>query len=192
MTAKTADIADAAYLALRLPTGTRVTYHGTDRASHGQWTVQPCACRRCTTAAYLGLPARRYELYTADGRPGPLVHVRHTSVTPVAGEAERSEAVCTLPPKHAAAHLRGELRRAFPGVRFSVLTGRGKHWGTLSVTWSGGPGRTAVAAVAAPLLAQFGPGGRHLPRRISVSVAGRAHHGMPLISAVTLHRAHAS
>ncbi|MEU6331622.1 LPD29 domain-containing protein [Streptomyces sp. NPDC047049] len=178
--------ADVAYLALRLPAGTRVTYHGTDATSHGEWTVQPCACRPCTAAALLGRPARRYELYTVDGKPGPLVHVRHTSVTPVPGEDELNEAICAIPTKYAAAYLRKELRRAFPDVKFFVRTGQGKHRQKISVSWTGGPGRTRVSAVAAPLLAQFGPGDRRNPRRISVTVAGRVYSGMPLVEAITL------
>ncbi|MEW2434227.1 LPD29 domain-containing protein [Streptomyces caniferus] len=180
--------ADVAYLALRLPAGTRVTYHGTDAAAHGEWTLQPCACHPCTAAALLGHPARRYELYTADGKPGPLVHVRHTSVTPVVGEAELNEAVCAIPTKYAAAQLRKDLRRAFPGVKFTVRTGQGKDRQKISVGWTGGPGRTRVSAVAAPLLAQFGPGDRRNPRHISVTVAGRVHSGMPMVEAVTLDR----
>ncbi|MFD3422101.1 LPD29 domain-containing protein [Streptomyces decoyicus] len=180
--------AEVAYLALRLPVGTRVVYHGTDAASHGEWTVQPCACRRCAGAAWLGRPARRYELYTADGRPGPLVHVRHTSVTPVPGEEELNEANCAIPTKYAAVHLRKELRRTFPSVKFTVRTGQGKHRQKISVSWTGGPGRTQVSAVVAPLLAQFGPGSRRKPRRISVTVAGRVHSGMPLVEAITLDR----
>ncbi|MFI8932393.1 LPD29 domain-containing protein [Streptomyces sp. NPDC053474] len=185
----TTDIANTAYLALRLPAGTRVTYHGTQAALHGVWTVQPCACRRCAAATLLGQAARRYELYTVDGKPGPLVHVRHTSVTPVVGTAELGEAVCgALPTKYASAYLRKELRKAFPGVKFSVVTGRGKDRWTISVSWAGGPGRTQVGAIAAPLLAKFGPGDRRRPRHISVTVGGRVRTGMPRVSDVVLCR----
>ncbi|MFH0246413.1 LPD29 domain-containing protein [Streptomyces sp. HK10] len=186
MTTKTAGIADAAYLALRLPPGTRVTYHGTDAASHGEWTVQPCACRLCTAATLLGRTARRYELYTLDGKPGPLVHVRHTSVTPVVGSAELNEAGIWLPTKYAASHLRRELRRAFPGVKFSVRTGQRKHRHEITVSWSGGPGRTAVSAIAAPLLARYGNGDRRRPQWISITVGGRSYSGAPIVSAVHL------
>ncbi|MFJ1742439.1 LPD29 domain-containing protein [Streptomyces microflavus] len=181
--------ADAAYLALRLPAGTQVTYHGTSAASHGIWTVQPCACRLCTAATLLGRPARRYELYTADGkRRGPLVHVRHTSVTPTMSEDEMGEAVwAILPTKYAAAHLRRVLHDAFPGVKFSVRTGRGRDCWRISVSWTGGPGRTQVSAVAAPLRARFGPGGQRRASAIRVNVAGRPRSGVPLIEEISLH-----
>ncbi|MFJ8676841.1 LPD29 domain-containing protein [Streptomyces sp. NPDC093589] len=179
--------ADVAYLALRLPAGTRVTYHGTDVVSHGEWTVQPCACRSCTAYTLSGRAAKRYELYTLDGKRGPLVHVRHTSVTPVVSTDEMGEALwATLPTKYAAAHLRKELRRIFPGVKFSVRTGQGKDRWQIFVGWTGGPSRTRVSAVAAPLLAQFGPGDRRRPRHISVTVAGRVHSGMPMVEAIKL------
>lgn len=182
--------ADTAYLALRLPAGTRVTYHGTNAASHGTWTVQPCACRLCTAATLLGRPARRYELYSVDGkRRGPLVHVRHTSVTPTMGEDEMGEAVwAILPTKYAAAHLRRLLREAFPGVKFSVRTGQGRERWQISVSWTGGPGRTQVSAVAAPLRARFGPGGQRRARAIRVNVAGRPRSGVPLVEKICLHR----
>ncbi|MEV7891584.1 LPD29 domain-containing protein [Streptomyces sp. NPDC002817] len=188
MTTATAQPADAAYLALRLPAGTPVTYHGTEADYRGHWTVQPCACSACLVATLLGRPARRYELYTLDGKPGPLVHVRHTSVTPVVGEAELGEAVIGIPTKYAAVHLRRELRRVFPGVKFSVRTGTGKRCDEISVTWSGGPRRTSVSAVAAPLLAQFGPGDRRSPRHVCVTVGGRVYSGMPKVGAINLHR----
>ncbi|MDX3068317.1 MULTISPECIES: LPD29 domain-containing protein [Streptomyces] len=187
MTTVTAQPADAAYLALRLPAGTRVTYHGTEAAYRGRWTVQPCACRLCAAATLFGRPARRYELYTLDGKPGPLVHVRHTSVTPIVGDAELNEATCAIPAKYAAVHLRKELRRIFPGVKFSVRTGTGKHRGEITVTWTGGPRRTSVSAVAAPLLARFGPGDRRIAR-VDVTVGGRRYCGVPMVSAIKLNR----
>ncbi|MEV6425990.1 LPD29 domain-containing protein [Streptomyces sp. NPDC051662] len=181
--------ASAAYLALRLPAGTKVTYQGTLEEGHGQWLVSPCNCRHCTASAFFGRPARRYELLTLDGRPSPYIHVRHTSVTPVVSEREREYATGTLLPKVAAVHLRKQLRRAFPGVKFSVRTGRGKAMWELSVSWTGGPGRTAVSAVTAPLLATYGPSEERRPARISVTYAGREYHGTPLLAAIALNRA---
>ncbi|MEU5900434.1 LPD29 domain-containing protein [Streptomyces venezuelae] len=178
---------DASYLALRLPAGTKVTYTGTLKEAHGQWLVSPCNCRRCTTATLFGSPARRYELLALDGTPSHYVHVRHTSVIPVVGDKERDYALIGVPPKAVAVHLRKQLRRAFPGVTFSVRTGRGKQAGELSVTWSGGPGRTAVGTVTAPLLANYGRSDERYPARIHITTAGRTYSGTPRINAITLH-----
>ncbi|MFD7556471.1 LPD29 domain-containing protein [Streptomyces sp. NPDC059835] len=189
MTTIATDIADAAYLALRLPAGTKVTYKGTIGEGHGQWLVSPCNCRYCAASAVLGRPARRYELLTLDGKPSEYVHVRYTSVLPVVGLEELEYAAEVLAPKTVAAYLRIQLRRAFPGVTFSVRTGRGKKARELSVTWTGGPRRTAVSAVSAPLLATYGRSEERSPARIAVTVAGRVHCGMPAVAAVTLNRA---
>ncbi|WP_431983804.1 LPD29 domain-containing protein [Streptomyces qinglanensis] len=180
--------ADTAYLALRLPAGTRVMYRGSDASHHGEWTVQPCACPHCCTAILLGQPARRYELRTADGKPGPLVHVRHTSVIPLPDEQEMNEAGDWLAAKYAAVHLHQELRRASPRVKFFVRTGRNRKQHEITVSWSGGPGRTAVDAVTAPVLARYGADGPRRPRPLTVTVGGRMHRGVPIISAVHLDR----
>ncbi|MFI0742437.1 LPD29 domain-containing protein [Streptomyces sp. NPDC021100] len=180
---------NAAYLALRLPAGTQVTYHGTLADAHGQWTVHPCSCRRCSWAVWRERPATRYELRAVDGSaPGP-VHVRHTSVTPVPSRAELNEAAKWLSTKYVAVHLRKELRRAFPGVKFSVRTGQGGRWSEITVRWSGGPNRTAVGAVVAPLRAHYGNDGRCRPRPITVTVGGRTASGAPMVSAIHLARA---
>jgi hypothetical protein len=180
---------DASYLALRLPAGTKVTYTGTLQEAHGTWLVSPCNCRLCATETLFGRPARRYELLALDGTPSHYVHVRHTSVVPVVGEKERGYALIGVPPKVVAAHLRRQLRRAFPGVKFSVRTGRGRQAWTLSVTWTGGPTRTAVSTVTAPLLANYGRSEERYPARITVTTAGRTHHGTPRVAAITLNRA---
>ncbi|TLQ39179.1 LPD29 domain-containing protein [Streptomyces marianii] len=188
MTTTITDTVDASYLALRLPAGTEVTYQGTIAEAHGRWLVSPCNCRHCTASAFLGRPARRYELLTLDGKPSPYLHIRYTSVTPVVSDSERNYAACYLTPKIVAVHLRKQLRRAFPGVKFSVRTGRGKKMWELSVTWTGGPGRTAVSAVTAPLLATYGRSEERRPARISVTHAGRDYHGIPSVAAITLNR----
>ncbi|MFF9436331.1 LPD29 domain-containing protein [Streptomyces sp. NPDC014735] len=180
---------DASYLALRLPAGTRVTYRGTLEEAHGEWLVSPCNCRHCAASTFFGRPARRYELLTPDGRPSPYAHVRHTSVTPVVSDREFQYATCRLAPKIVAVHLRKQLRRAFPDVKFSVRTGRGKEMPELSVTWTGGPGRTAVSTVTAPLLHTYGRSEERRPARISVTHAGRDYHGTPSVAAITLNRA---
>ncbi|GAA3087511.1 hypothetical protein GCM10020000_87940 [Streptomyces olivoverticillatus] len=188
MNTTVAEHENAAYLALRLPAGTQVTYHGTLTDSHGQWTVQPCSCRRCTWAVWRERPATRYELRATDGSAARLTHVRHTSVTPVPSQTEINEAGKWLVAKYAAVHLRKELRRAFPGVTFSVRTGQGKHRWEITVSWSGGPGRTAVSAVTAPLRAHYGSDGRCRPRAIAVTVGGRTLVGAPMVSAIHLNR----
>ncbi|MFE1190214.1 LPD29 domain-containing protein [[Kitasatospora] papulosa] len=181
--------ATPSYLALRLPAGTKVTYRGTLDEAHGQWLVSPCNCRHCAASTFSGRPARRYELLTLDGKPSPYIHVRHTSVTPAVGSEEAQYAVMSsLQPTIVAVHLRKQLRRAFPGVKFSVRTGRGKKMRELSVSWTGGPGRTAVSAVTAPLLATYGPSEERRPAPVSVTYAGREYHGMPLIAAIALDR----
>ncbi|MEU0374944.1 LPD29 domain-containing protein [Streptomyces sp. NPDC006283] len=93
-----------------------------------------------------------------------------------------------MTPKIVAVHLRKQLRKAFPGVKFSVRTGRDKRLGELSVTWNGGPRRTAVSAVTAPLLATYGASEERRPARISVTCAGRDYHGIPSVAAITLNR----
>lgn len=49
--------------------------------------------------------------------------------------------------KETAAHLRGTLRKEFPGVKFSVRMSRGSAYGWFSVTWDDGPTCRAVQAV---------------------------------------------
>ncbi|MFF6829937.1 MULTISPECIES: LPD29 domain-containing protein [Streptomyces] len=180
----------AAYLALRLPAGTEVTYHGTATEDHGRWTVRPCSCGRCVLAVLRGLPATRYELWAQGAQRPGVTHVRHTSVRPVVSEDELNETVwATLPTKYVSAHLRTVLRRTFPGVKFSVRTGQGKHAHEITVSWSGGPGRTAVSTVTAPLLATYGAGQRRRPRAVTVTVGGRTRSGMPVAAAIHLNRA---
>lgn len=49
--------------------------------------------------------------------------------------------------KLAAANLRVELRRSFPGMKFSV---RVPHHGSVHIRWTGGPTRQGVEAIASP------------------------------------------
>lgn len=187
-----ADITDPAYRALRLPPGTVVDYRGSVASAHGTWTVQPCACNGCLAGVLLGRPATRYQLLDADRRtPGPG-HVRHTSVVPVLSEEERNHAGCSVSTRVTAIHLRRILRAAFPGVKFSVRCGRRDAKGLtpflITVTWAGGPTRTAVATVTAPLLATYGTAEERRARRISVTTDGRTHNGTPSVYAIHLRR----
>lgn len=187
-----ADITAPAYRALRLPPGTVVDYRGSVTGAHGTWTVQPCACKRCLAGVLLGYPATRYQLIGPDGRtPGPR-HVRHTSVVPVLSEEERNYAGVHVSTRVTAVHLRRMLRAAFPGVKFSVRCGRRDAKGLapfeITVTWTDGPTRTAVATVTAPLLATYGTAEERRARRISVTTGGRTHHGEPTVYAIHLRR----
>jgi hypothetical protein len=178
----------AAYLALRLAPGATVRYIGTATRVHGLATVQPCSCGICAADVLLGIPATRYELRTTDGRPTGVSHVRHTSVIPVPTEDERMHAAMGLTTKATAVYLRQLLRRSFPGVKFSVRCGRGRGMERyeITVTWSGGPNRTAVATVTAPLLAHYGDVERCRPAWVSVTVDGRRHYGEPGAHAIHL------
>ena len=188
------DITSAAYLALRLAPGTLVDYRGTQATEHGTYTVQPCSCPHCTLRVLTGRPANRYELNTPDGKPAGPIHVRHTSVVPLAGDDELMEAAQWVPTTKAALHLRRMLRRAFPGQTFSVRTGRRSTKGNslshaeITVTWTGGPTRTAVATVTAPLLATYGTRERCRPAWITVPSQGRVYRGLPNVHAVHLDR----
>ncbi|WP_372412541.1 LPD29 domain-containing protein [Streptomyces luteireticuli] len=176
-----------AYRDLRLSPGARVRYHGTVRELHGQWTVHPCNCHECTYKTLLGLRATRYALRTADGQPG-LIHVRHTSVTPVPTPEELGQAGIWLVTKYVAAHLRKQLRETFPGAAFSVRCGRGKKSWEIDVSWTGGPSEHDVRVVTAPLLAGYGTPDQCRPRPVTVTVAGRVRHGIPRCSAINLVR----
>lgn len=81
------------------------------------------------------------------------------------------------------------LRQTFPGVKFSVRTGQGKNAHEISVRWSGGPGRTAVSTVTAPLVATYGTGQRRRPQSLTVTVGGRVSSGIPMVAAIRLNRA---
>lgn len=181
-------IADA-YRALRLAPGSRVDYHGSVASIHGVCTVQPCACSACFAKVLLGLPASRYQLRTLDGGHVIARHVRHTSVTPLPSPTELNEAVIGVPTKAVAVYLRAQLRRAFPGVTFSVRTGRGKNHRRITVSWTAGPRRTAVSTVTAPLLASFDTPQRFRAQRISVRVGGRTLHGTPMVADIQFNRA---
>ncbi|MFJ3182357.1 LPD29 domain-containing protein [Streptomyces sp. NPDC086796] len=187
-----ADITAPAYRALRLPPGTVVDYRGSVTTAHGTWTVQPCACNGCLAGVLLGRPATRYQLRGADGGVRGPRHVRHTSVVPVLSDEERDYAVCSVSTRVTAIHLRRMLRAAFPGVKFSVRCGRRDAKGLtpfeITVTWTGGPTRTAVATVTAPLLATFGTAEERRARRISVTTGGRTHNGNPSVYAIHLRR----
>jgi hypothetical protein len=180
----------AAYLALRLTPGATVRYVGTATRVHGLATVQPCSCRICADDVLRGVPATRYELRTTDGRSTGVSHVRHTSVIPEPTEDERMHATIGLSTKATAVYLRQLLRRTFPGVKFSVRCGRGRGLQRyeITVTWSGGPNRTAVATVTAPLLARYGNPEECRPAWVSVTVDGRRHHGEPGALAIHLNR----
>ncbi|WP_217226072.1 LPD29 domain-containing protein [Streptomyces anulatus] len=187
-----ADITNPAYRALRLPPGTIVDYRGSITTAHGTWTVRPCACNGCLAGVLVGRPATRYQLVDADGRtPGPR-HVRHTSVVPVVSDEERNYAGEFVPTRVTAVHLRRSLRAAFPGVKFSVRCGRRDAKDLtpfeITVSWTGGPTRTAVATVTAPLLATFGTAEERRARRISVTTGGRTHSGTPNVAAIHLRR----
>ncbi|GGU38882.1 LPD29 domain-containing protein [Streptomyces violascens] len=194
MTSATARRLSAAYLALRLTPGAAVRYVGTATRLHGPATVQPCSCGMCAADVLRGLPATRYELRTADGRPTGVTHVRHTSVIPEPSEDELMNAVLGLTMRATAEYLRRLLRRTFPGVKFSVRRGRGHGMQRYEITvgWSGGPSRTAVATVTAPLLAQYGNPEQCRPAWIAVTVDGRRHFGEPSASAIHLNRAPAA
>lgn len=47
-----------------------------------------------------------------------------------------------------AAKVRKELRAAFPGQKFQVITRRGNMYDLIYVSWIGGPERAAVELVA--------------------------------------------
>ena len=51
-------------------------------------------------------------------------------------------------PVESAKFLRVALRSAFPAVKFSVTLSRGTAWGNCHVTWTDGPTRAEVSAVA--------------------------------------------
>ncbi|WP_328973615.1 LPD29 domain-containing protein [Streptomyces sp. NBC_00239] len=194
MTSATARRLSAAYLALRLTPGAAVRYIGTATRFHGRATVQPCSCGICAADVVRGIPATRYELRTTDGQPTGVSHVRHTSVVPEPTEDERMNAAIGLSTKATAVYLRQLLRAAFPGVKFSVRCGpkrakeRYLERFEITVTWSGGPSRTAVATVAAPLLAQYGNPEECRPAWVSVTVDGRRHYGEPSALAIHLNR----
>lgn len=184
----------AAYLALRLTPGAKVRYVGTATRAHGPATVQPCSCGNCAADVLLGIPATRYELRTTDGRPTGVSHVRHTSVVPDPTEEEREHAAIRLSTKATAVYLRQLLRRTFPDVKFSVRCGpkrakeRYLERFEITVTWSGGPTRTAVATVTAPLLANYGSREECRPAWVSVTVDGHRHYGEPDVLAIHLNR----
>lgn len=183
------DLNNPSYLELRLPPGTVVKYCGSLADEYDTlWTVQPCACRRCMRAVFDGRPATRYKLFSLNGEPLGPRHVRHTSVIPVLSDEENQHAGCFLATKFVSAYLRQELRRAFPGVKFSVRTGQGAKMWRISVRWADGPTETAVATVAAPLLATYGSSESRRPRDISVTVANVHRWGIPQVSAVDLDR----
>lgn len=177
----------AAYLALRLPSGTLVRRAG-EAVSSGVWTVQGCTCLECMQAMMLGASGSHYELHACGGASGPLVHVAHTAVVPILDPDEIFEHCTVISPRATATHLRRLLRRAFPGVRFSVRRGRGRDRFRLSVKWRGGPSQDEVGAVAAPLLADYATPGRRRPRPISVRRFGRTETGTPLVDEVRLDR----
>ncbi|MBZ3908238.1 MULTISPECIES: LPD29 domain-containing protein [Streptomyces] len=174
----------AGYLALRLPAGTWVRHE--DDETFRMWSAQPCTCTICMSATLLGAPASHYELRTPDGNAAPLVHVRYTSVIPHLRPDELFQTYATpLTQPQTAAHLRKMLRRAFPGVRFSVRRRRG--W-RLSVSWSGGPSDIEVATVTAPLLADYTTPERRRARPVTVTRFGRTAYGTPLVDVISLNR----
>ncbi|MFF8786936.1 LPD29 domain-containing protein [Streptomyces sp. NPDC015125] len=176
------------YRVLRLTPGARVTYHGSVHANHGEWTVHPCSCRWCTRDVRRGIPATRYELRTLEGRATGPYHVRHTSVTPVIGDEEPNQADMRVSTKATASYLRRQLLAIFPGVKFSVRCGRDRKRGHITVTWGGGPSKTAVRTITAPLLAHYGTPERVRPRAITVTAGGRTYSGTPNAAAIHLCR----
>jgi hypothetical protein len=178
-----------AYTELRLPDGTAVERLADGLDGAVGWTVHPCACSVCLAATWAGQPASRYEL-RAIGEDGPsktMVHVQYAAVVPLPGCDEILEARPVLATATAtAAHLRRQLRQAFPGVRFRVRLGRGAQRARFTVRWKGGPSRTEVGVVAAPLLADYTEG-RRRPAAITVSRFGAERQGVPVVTALNLH-----
>ncbi|MFF9785636.1 LPD29 domain-containing protein [Streptomyces nigrescens] len=177
----------AGYMTLRLPAGTRVRYAG-DAVGIRTWAVQPCTCPKCMSAIVHGAPASHYELHPLDGDATPIIHVLHTAAIPLPRPNEIYDYRVWATPKATAAHLRHELRRAFPGVPFKVRRGRGVKRRQLTVRWRGGPDATEVGAVAAPLLADYTNPDRRLPRMITVTRGGIPHFETPTADAIHLNR----
>lgn len=186
------DMTDPAYLALRLPPGTTVEYRGSVASAHGTWTVQPCSCAGCLAGVLSGIPAMRYQLVKPDGHATGPLHVRHTSVVPTLSDEERNHAGFGVSTRVTAVHLRRMLRTDFPGTKFSVRCGRRDAKGLaayeITVTWTGGPTRTAVATLTAPLLATYGDAEHRRAPLISVTTGGRTHNGTPTLHALHLRR----
>ncbi|MEV6680690.1 LPD29 domain-containing protein [Streptomyces erythrochromogenes] len=188
-TFRAADVNNNAYLDLRLTPGTTVTYHGSKTEAHGTYTVQPCACRHCAARVAVGRLSNRYALHSPTTNKRVLVHVRHTSVTPLPTEDELQEAGIFLPTKLVAVHLRRILREAFPATTFSVRIGNQRTDARYDITvrWSGGPSRTAVATATAHLKASYSTPGRYTARPVTVTTSGRHRSGRPVLNNLHLH-----
>ncbi|MFI8515294.1 DUF3560 domain-containing protein [Streptomyces sp. NPDC085460] len=94
--------------------------------------------------------------------------------------------------KHVSAELRRRLKAAFPGAKFSVLTGTGTGSAWISVHWTDGPDIKAVDQVANPLHGAHWDGYSetyvHTDNELTVTVKGEQITGKPLVDGITTHR----
>ncbi|MFM9452459.1 LPD29 domain-containing protein [Streptomyces europaeiscabiei] len=177
-----------AYAELRLPDGTSVERLADEPQGAVRWTVHPCACTVCLAATWAGEPPSRYELRAIgeDGASKTMAHVQYAAVVPLPHCDEILETRPVLATAtDTAAHLRRQLRQAFPGVRFRVRRGKGSQRARFTVRWTGGPSRTEVSVVTAPLLADYTEG-RRRPAPITVSRFGTTRHGVPVPTSLEL------
>ncbi|MFJ8313998.1 MULTISPECIES: LPD29 domain-containing protein [unclassified Streptomyces] len=94
--------------------------------------------------------------------------------------------------KHVAAELRNRLKKAFPGVKFSVRKGTGTASAWISVHWTDGPDTAEVDEVTRPMQgAQFnGQEDRYetTGNTVTVTADGRKITGTPLVDGINNHR----
>ncbi|MFB8402170.1 LPD29 domain-containing protein [Streptomyces sp. NPDC055912] len=93
--------------------------------------------------------------------------------------------------KHVAAELKRRLNAAFPGVKFSVRTGKGTGSAGIDVSWTDGPTDGDVAAIARPMQGSTWNGYderyENTGNEVTVTVGGGYVTGKPLVNHIGLH-----
>ncbi|MGW6416308.1 LPD29 domain-containing protein [Streptomyces sp. NPDC055055] len=93
--------------------------------------------------------------------------------------------------KHVAAELKRQLNAAFPGVKFSVRTGKGTGSAGIDVSWTDGPTDGDVAAIARPMQGSTWNGYderyENTGNEVTVTVGGERVTGKPLVNHIGLH-----
>ncbi|MCY0957706.1 LPD29 domain-containing protein [Streptomyces sp. H27-H5] len=92
--------------------------------------------------------------------------------------------------KHVAAELKRRLKTAFPGVKFSVVRGRGTGSTGIDVTWTDGPTDGDVAEISNPMQGSRWNGYderyEDLDNTVTVTIDGKRVTGRPVVDSIHL------
>lgn len=94
--------------------------------------------------------------------------------------------------RHVSAELKRQLTTAFPGVKFSVRRGRGTGSAAIDVSWTDGPDREPVEAIAHPMVGSRWNGAddryERTGNQVTVTIDGKRVTGQPVVNHIGCQR----